>query len=157
MSKFFDDINSPADLKRVKREDLPKVAEEIRELLLQSISKTGGHLGSNLGVVELTMALHYVFDSPVDKFVWDVGHQSYVHKLLTGRKDQFDKLRQYGGLCGFSKREESEHDHWNVGHGGTSVTAALAFAKARDLKREKIKLSPSSVTVRSRQVWLLRD
>ncbi len=114
MSKFFDDINSPADLKRVKREDLPKVAEEIRELLLQSISKTGGHLGSNLGVVELTMALHYVFDSPVDKFVWDVGHQSYVHKLLTGRKDQFDKLRQYGGLCGFSKREESEHDHWNV-------------------------------------------
>ncbi len=140
MSKFFDDINSPADLKRVKREDLPKVAKEIRELLLQSISKTGGHLGSNLGVVELTMALHYVFDSPVDKFVWDVGHQSYVHKLLTGRKDQFDKLRQYGGLCGFSKREESEHDHWNVGHGGTSVTAALAFAKARDLKREKNKV-----------------
>ena len=140
MSTFFDDINSPADLKRLKREDLPKVAEEIRELLLQSISKTGGHLGSNLGVVELTMALHYVFDSPVDKFVWDVGHQSYVHKLLTGRKDQFDKLRQYGGLCGFSKREESEHDHWNVGHGGTSVAAALAFAKARDLKNEKNKV-----------------
>ncbi|MDP7556325.1 MAG: 1-deoxy-D-xylulose-5-phosphate synthase [Nitrospinaceae bacterium] len=140
MSKFFDDINSPADLKRLKREDLPKVAEEIRELLLQSISKTGGHLGSNLGVVELTMALHYVFDSPVDKFVWDVGHQSYVHKLLTGRKGQFDKLRQYDGLCGFSKREESEHDHWNVGHGGTSVAAALAFAKARDLKNKKNKV-----------------
>lgn len=135
MSKFLDNINCPADLKKLKREDLPKVAEEIREMLLQSISKTGGHLGSNLGVVELTLAMHYVFDSPIDKFVWDVGHQSYVHKLLTGRKDQFDKLRQYKGLCGFSKREESEHDHWNVGHGGTSISAALAFAKARDLKK----------------------
>jgi len=140
MNHFLKNINSPVDLKKLKREHLPALAEEIRDALLQGISKTGGHLGSNLGVVELTLAMHYVFDSPIDKFVWDVGHQSYVHKLLTGRKDQFDSLRQYKGLCGFSKREESEHDHWNVGHGGTSITAALAFAKARDLKKEKNKI-----------------
>jgi 1-deoxy-D-xylulose-5-phosphate synthase len=140
MSHFLKNINSPVDLKKLKREHLPTLAEEIRDTLLQGISKTGGHLGSNLGIVELTLAMHYVFDSPIDKFVWDVGHQSYVHKLLTGRKDQFDSLRQYKGLCGFSKREESEHDHWNVGHGGTSITAALAFAKARDLKKEKNKV-----------------
>jgi 1-deoxy-D-xylulose-5-phosphate synthase len=140
MSQFLENINSPADLKKLKREDLPKLAEEIRERLLQVISKTGGHLGSNLGIVELTLAMHYIFDSPVDKFVWDVGHQSYVHKLLTGRKDRFDTLRQYEGLCGFAKREESEYDHWNVGHGGTSISAALGFAKARDLKKEKNKV-----------------
>jgi 1-deoxy-D-xylulose-5-phosphate synthase len=140
MSQFLKNINSPVDVKKLKKEDLPKLAEEIREALLQGISKTGGHLGSNMGIVELTLAMHYVFDSPVDKFVWDVGHQSYVHKLLTGRKDRFDSLRQYKGLCGFSKREESEHDHWNVGHGGTSITAALAFATARDLKKEKNKV-----------------
>jgi len=132
MSSFLENINSPADLKKLKREDLSGLAEEIRERLLQVISKTGGHLGSNLGIVELTLAMHYVFDSPKDKFVWDVGHQSYVHKLLTGRKERFDTIRQYEGLCGFSKREESEHDHWNVGHGGTSISAALAFAKGRD-------------------------
>ena len=140
MSQFLENINSPADLKKLKREDLPSLAGEIRQRLLEVISKTGGHLGSNLGIVELTLAMHHVFDSPTDKFVWDVGHQSYVHKLLTGRKDRFDTLRQYEGLCGFSKREESEHDHWNVGHGGTSISAALAFAKARDLKKEKNKV-----------------
>ena len=140
MSQFLENINSPADLKKLKREDLSSLAGEIRQRLLEVISKTGGHLGSNLGIVELTLAMHHVFDSPTDKFVWDVGHQSYVHKLLTGRKDQFDSLRQYKGLCGFSKREESEHDHWNVGHGGTSISAALAFAKARDLKKEKNKV-----------------
>ena len=106
-------------------------------MLLDTISKTGGHLSSNLGVVELTLAMHYVFNSPIDKFVWDVGHQSYVHKLLTGRKSRFKTLRQYDGLCGFTRREESQHDHWNCGHGGTSISAALAFAKARDLKKEK--------------------
>ena len=140
MSEFLENINSPADLKKLKREDLPSLAGEIRQRLLEVISKTGGHLGSNLGIVELTLAMHHVFDSPTDKFVWDVGHQSYVHKLLTGRKDRFDTLRQYEGLCGFSKREESKHDHWNVGHGGTSISAALAFAKARDLKKEKNKV-----------------
>ena len=137
MSKILDRIQSPADLKKIPREDLPQLAREIRDTLLQTISKTGGHLGSNLGVVELTMALHYVFDSPKDKLIWDVGHQSYVHKLLTGRKDRFDSLRQYGGLCGFARREESDHDHWNVGHGGTSISAALGYAKARDLKQEE--------------------
>ena len=136
MSRFLDGINGPQDLKKLNREDLPALAAEIRNTLLETISKTGGHLGSNLGVVELTLALHYVFDSPRDKFVWDVGHQSYVHKLLTGRRERFSTLRQYDGLSGFTKREENEHDHWNCGHGGTSISAALAFAKARDLKKE---------------------
>ena len=136
MSKFLSRIDCPQDLKKLSVEDLPLLAREIRDTLLQTISETGGHLSSNLGVVELTLALHYVFDSPKDKFVWDVGHQSYVHKLLTGRRDRFSTLRQQGGLCGFTRREESEHDHWNCGHGGTSISAALAFAKARDLKNE---------------------
>ena len=115
---------------------MPILAREIRDTLLQTISETGGHLSSNLGVVELTLAMHYVFDSPKDKLVWDVGHQSYVHKLLTGRRDRFNTLRQADGLCGFTKREESEHDHWNADTVGTSISAALAFAKARDLKKE---------------------
>ena len=140
MNKFLDKINSPADLKKIRLEDMPVLAEEIREQLLKAISKTGGHLGSNMGIVELTIALHYVFDSPKDKFVFDVGHQSYVHKLFTGRKDRFDTIRQYKGLCGFTRREESEHDHWNCGHGGTSISAALAFATARDLKKEDNKV-----------------
>jgi len=137
MSKLLDSVDSPQDLKNIPVEKLPELAKEIRDMLLDTISKTGGHLSSNLGVVELTLAMHYVFNSPIDKFVWDVGHQSYVHKLLTGRKSRFDTLRQYDGLCGFTKREESQHDHWNCGHGGTSISAALAFAKARDLKKEK--------------------
>ena len=137
MSKFLSQIDNPQDLKKIAIPDLPSLAKEIRDTLLETISKTGGHLSSNLGVVELTMAMHYVFDSPRDKFVWDVGHQSYVHKLLTGRRDKFNTLRQYEGLCGFTRRAESEHDHWNCGHGGTSISAALGFAKARDLKNEK--------------------
>ena len=137
MNKLLNQIEGPEDLKKIAAEDLPQVAKEIRDTLLQIISQTGGHLSSNLGVVELTLAMHYVFDSPKDKFVWDVGHQSYVHKLLTGRRDRFHTLRKYDGLCGFTKREESIHDHWNCGHGGTSISAALAFAKARDLKKEK--------------------
>lgn len=140
MSKLIDRIDSPDDLKKIDREDLPRVAEEIRHLLLETISKTGGHLGSNMGVVELTIALHYVFDNPTDKFLWDVGHQSYVHKILTGRKNRLHTLRQYKGVGGFTRREESPHDHWNCGHGGTSISAALAFAMARDLKKEKNKV-----------------
>ena len=140
MTQFLDNVNNPSDLKKIKREDLPAVANEIRQVLLQTISKRGGHLASNMGVVELTIAMHYVFDNPTDKFVWDVGHQSYVHKLLTGRRERFDSLRQYGGLSGFTKREESENDHWNCGHGGTSISGALAFAMARDLKKEKNKV-----------------
>ena len=137
MSKLLDSVDSPQDLKNIPVDKLPELAKEIRDMLLDTISKTGGHLSSNLGVVELTLAMHYVFNSPIDKFVWDVGHQSYVHKLLTGRKSRFKTLRQYDGLCGFTRREESQHDHWNCGHGGTSISAALAFAKARDLKKEK--------------------
>ncbi len=137
MSKYLNRVDSPQDLKKLSIEELPFLAREIRDTLLNTISETGGHLSSNLGVVELTLAMHYVFDSPKDKFVWDVGHQSYVHKLLTGRRDKFGSLRQADGLCGFTRREESEHDHWNCGHGGTSISAALAFAKARDLKNEK--------------------
>ncbi len=136
MNKLLTHIEGPDDLKKIKPEELPQLAKEIRDNLLQVISQTGGHLASNLGVVELTIALHYVFNSPKDKFVWDVGHQTYVHKLLTGRRDRFHTLRQYDGLCGFTKREESTHDHWNCGHGGTSISAALGFAKARDLKKE---------------------
>ncbi len=135
MDRFLSGVDSPEDLKKLSVEELPFLAREIRDMLLRTISETGGHLSSNLGVVELTMAMHYVFDSPKDKFIWDVGHQSYVHKLLTGRKGRFGTLRQHEGLCGFTKREESEHDHWNCGHGGTSISAALAFAKARDLKK----------------------
>ena len=137
MSKLLDSVDSPQDLKNIPVDKLPELAKEIRDMLLDTISKTGGHLSSNLGVVELTLAMHYVFNSPIDKFVWDVGHQSYVLKLLTGRKSRFKTLRQYDGLCGFTRREESQHDHWNCGHGGTSISAALAFAKARDLKKEK--------------------
>jgi 1-deoxy-D-xylulose-5-phosphate synthase len=140
MSELLNKIEGPEDLKKVSLEDFPQLAKEIRDTLLQTISQSGGHLSSNLGVVELTLAMHYVFDSPKDKFIWDVGHQSYVHKLLTGRRDRFHTLRKYDGLCGFTKREESVHDHWNCGHGGTSISAALAFAKARDLKNEKNKV-----------------
>ncbi len=136
MSDFLSQINGPQDLKKLDIDQLPDLAEEIRNRLLETISKTGGHLGSNLGIVEITMALHYVFDSPKDKFVWDVGHQSYVHKILTGRNDRFETVRQYEGLCGFTRREESEHDHWNCGHGGTSISGAVGFAIGRDLKKE---------------------
>jgi 1-deoxy-D-xylulose-5-phosphate synthase len=140
MHKLLSQIKNPQDMKKIVPEDLPQLAKEIRDALLQVISQNGGHLSSNMGVVELTMAMHYVFESPKDKFVWDVGHQSYVHKLLTGRYDQFHTLRKQDGLCGFTKREESVHDHWNCGHGGTSISAALAFAQARDFKKENNKV-----------------
>jgi len=140
MPKLLSQIKDPRDLKKIDPEDLPQLAGEVRDTLLKVISQNGGHLSSNLGVVELTLAMHYVFESPKDKFVWDVGHQSYVHKLLTGRFDRFHTLRKQDGLCGFTKREESVHDHWNCGHGGTSISAALAFAQARDLKNENNKV-----------------
>jgi 1-deoxy-D-xylulose-5-phosphate synthase len=115
-------------------DELIKLSAEIRQFLIEKLSKTGGHIGPNLGVVELTIALHKVFDSPKDKFLWDVGHQSYVHKILTGRACEFDTLRQYKGLCGFPKRSESEHDVWETGHSSTSLSAAMGMAIARDLK-----------------------
>jgi 1-deoxy-D-xylulose-5-phosphate synthase len=130
-------ISSPADLKKLPPELLPQVAQEIRETIIATVSKTGGHLAPSLGVVELTLALHYVFDTPRDKIIWDVGHQAYAHKLLTGRQEQFATLRQYGGLSGFPKRAESVYDAFDTGHSSTSISAALGMASARCLKRER--------------------
>ncbi|KUJ91286.1 MAG: 1-deoxy-D-xylulose-5-phosphate synthase [Thermoanaerobacter thermocopriae] len=134
---MLEQINSPYDLKKIDKKDFPLLCEEIRQFLIEKVSKTGGHLASNLGIVELTVALHYVFNSPVDKIIWDVGHQCYVHKMLTGRKDQFDTLRKFNGLSGYTKRTESVHDIFGAGHSSTSISAALGIAKARDLKGEK--------------------
>lgn len=127
-------IKSPEFLKNRSHAELTTLAKNIRQFLIEKLSKTGGHLGPNLGVVELTLILHKLFDSPNDKIIWDVGHQSYVHKILTGRADQFDTLRQYKGLSGFPKRSESEHDVWETGHSSTSLSAAMGMAVARDLK-----------------------
>ncbi len=137
---MLEKINSPKDLKKLSLGELNDLRREIRYFLLKCVSETGGHLAPSLGVVELTMALHYVFDSPKDKIVWDVGHQAYVHKLLTGRKKGFKTLRQYKGMSGFPKTKESPHDAFNVGHASTSISAALGMAKARDFKGEKNKV-----------------
>ena len=137
MGKLLDHIRSPADLKALKKEQLPLLAAEIREEIIRTVSRTGGHLASNLGVVELTIALHYVFNSPNDRLMWDVGHQTYAHKLLTGRRPRFKTLRQFGGLSGFPKREESPHDCFDAGHSSTSISSALGMAVARSLKGEK--------------------
>lgn len=131
---LLDQINGPQDLKALTTAQLEHLAGEIRQFLIEKLSVTGGHLAPNLGVVELTLAMHYLFNSPEDKFIFDVGHQSYVHKILTGRKDRFDTLRKYQGLCGFVKRSESEHDVWEAGHSSTSLSAAMGMALARDLK-----------------------
>jgi len=128
-------IENPSFLKNKSIEELEKLSEEIRAFLIQQLSETGGHIAPNLGVVELTIALHKVFNSPKDKFLWDVGHQSYVHKILTGRAKEFSTLRQYKGLCGFPKRIESEHDVWETGHSSTSLSAAMGMAIARDIKK----------------------
>ncbi|PKM79342.1 MAG: 1-deoxy-D-xylulose-5-phosphate synthase [Firmicutes bacterium HGW-Firmicutes-13] len=136
MPGFLKKINGPSELKKLSLENLQELAEEIRETLITTVSKNGGHLAPNLGVVELTIALHSVFNSPEDKIIWDVGHQSYVHKLLTGRKDKFSTLRCYQGISGFPRKGESEHDAFQTGHSSTSISAALGLAKARDLKGE---------------------
>lgn len=135
-NKFLDKINSPADVKKLSVPQLEQLAKEIRQLLISVISHTGGHLAPNLGVVELTLALHKVFNTPEDKIIFDVGHQSYIHKIITGRREQFPTLRQYGGLSGFPKRSESEHDAFGTGHSSTSISAALGMACARDLQGE---------------------
>jgi len=137
MKKILDSINDSNDVKKLDYEELDLLSAEIREFLINSISKTGGHFASNLGVVELTLAMHHVFDFPNDKIVWDVGHQSYTHKILTGRKDKMHTLRQLNGLSGFPKREESEYDCFDTGHSSTSISAAIGIARARDLKHEK--------------------
>ena len=125
-------INQVNDIKQLNKKELEELAEEIRRFLIEKISVTGGHLASNLGVVELTMALHLSFDLPKDKIVWDVGHQSYTHKILTGRKDGFDTLRKFGGMSGFPKTKESDCDCFNTGHSSTSISAGLGLAMGRD-------------------------
>jgi 1-deoxy-D-xylulose-5-phosphate synthase len=134
---FLETIMTPSDLKKLTFDQMERLAQEIRSYLLEVVSRTGGHLAPNLGVVELSIALHYVFNSPQDKIIWDVGHQSYVHKILTGRREELKTLRQFKGLSGFPKRSESVHDCFETGHSSTSISAALGFALARDLKQEK--------------------
>lgn len=136
------DIKDPKFLKDLSIKELEALSKDIRSFLIEKLSVTGGHIGPNLGVVELTIALHKCFDSPKDKFLWDVGHQSYVHKILTGRAGQFDTLRQYKGLCGFPKMVESEHDVWETGHSSTSLSAAMGMVIARDLKKEDSHIIP---------------
>ncbi|MDD5658019.1 MAG: 1-deoxy-D-xylulose-5-phosphate synthase N-terminal domain-containing protein, partial [Elusimicrobia bacterium] len=138
--KLLPNINSPSDLRKLKVAQLPQVCSEIRQTILETISQTGGHLGSSLGATEIITALHYVFKSPRDKFVFDTGHQSYGHKILTGRRDKFPKVRQFGGISGFPKRSESEYDVFGTGHASTAISAALGVAAARDLKGEKFKV-----------------
>ncbi|NLM96353.1 MAG: 1-deoxy-D-xylulose-5-phosphate synthase [Halanaerobiaceae bacterium] len=137
MSSLLDKINSPQDLKALRIDDLYKLSEEIRSFIIRTVADTGGHLASNLGVVELTIALHYHLNSPEDKIIWDVGHQSYTHKILTGRKDKFYTIRQYKGLSGFPKRKESIHDIIETGHSSTSISTGLGLALARDLNKRK--------------------
>ena len=136
MDKLLSSINSPADLRRLSPKQLTQLAKEVRDLIIRVVSKKGGHLASNLGVVELTIALHYVFDFSRDKVIWDVGHQTYTHKIITGRRDDFHTLRRYGGISGFPRREESEYDHFNTGHSSTSISAALGMAVARDYNHD---------------------
>src|SRR5881396_3066599 len=135
MNRYLDMVDSPEHVKKLKLDQLQQLAEEIRHELITVLSKHGGHLGPNLGVVELTIALHYVFSTPTDKFVWDVSHQSYVHKLLTGRKSRFHTIRTTGGLSGFSVRTESEHDCYGAAHAGTALSAALGICAARDQRQ----------------------
>jgi 1-deoxy-D-xylulose-5-phosphate synthase len=137
MYEILDKYNDPKDIKKMSYAKLDNFAQEIRQFLIDKVSKTGGHLASNLGVVELTLSLYNVFDFTKDKIVWDVGHQAYVHKILTGRKDKFESLKKYGGMSGFPKKDESSFDMFQTGHSSTSISAALGMARARDLRKEK--------------------
>ena len=134
--EFLDQINFPLDLKKISETKLQKVADELREEMIDVVSITGGHLGASLGVVELTVALHYIFNTPKDKLIWDVGHQCYPHKILTGRKDRIRTLRQGGGLSGFTKRSESEYDTFGAAHSSTSISSALGIAEANKLSNK---------------------
>lgn len=138
--KYLNSVNTPEDLKKLNLTELKVLVDEIREFLVDTISKIGGHLGASLGVAELTVALHYVFNTPDDRLIWDVGHQGYIHKILTGRKDQLKTIRQYGGISGFLKRSESEYDVFGAGHASTSLSAALGVATARDFLKKKNKV-----------------
>src|SRR6266498_3509318 len=140
MSRILDTINTPYDVRKLDRRQLAQLAEEIRERIIDVVSKVGGHFGGNLGIVELTLALHWVFDTPRDQIVFDTGHQTYPHKLITGRRDTFETIRMHGGISGFCKREESEYDVFNAGHASTSISAALGIAVARDLRKENYRV-----------------
>jgi 1-deoxy-D-xylulose-5-phosphate synthase len=137
---LLETIDSPADLRKLDRGELPQLARELRAFLLRSVASTGGHLSSNLGTIELTIALHYVFDTPRDRIVWDVGHQTYAHKILTGRRTRMDKLRQWGGPGGFPRRDESEYDTFGTAHSSTSISAALGMAAAKKLTGDSRKV-----------------
>ena len=139
--KFLDNVNFPSDIKNLKSSELITLSKELREELIEAVSFTGGHLGAGLGVVELTVALHHVFDTPNDKIVWDVGHQSYPHKILTGRKNRIKTLRQGNGLSGFTKRSESEYDPFGAAHSSTSISAALGIATANKLSKKSEKFT----------------
>ena len=134
--KFLNEIKFPADIKKLSQSDLKALAEEVRDELVDAVSETGGHLGAGLGVVELTVALHYIFNTPSDKLIWDVGHQAYPHKILTGRKDRIRTLRKGGGLSGFTKRSESEYDPFGAAHSSTSISSALGIAVANKLSNK---------------------
>ncbi|MEA2568441.1 MAG: 1-deoxy-D-xylulose-5-phosphate synthase [Acidobacteriota bacterium] len=140
MTRLLDQIDTPADVRKLDRKQLPQLAQEIRETIIDTVSKIGGHFGGNLGVVELTLALHYAFDTPRDQIVFDTGHQTYPHKLITGRRETFPTIRQHEGISGFCKREESEYDVFNAGHASTSISAALGIAVARDLRKENYRV-----------------
>jgi 1-deoxy-D-xylulose-5-phosphate synthase len=140
MTRLLDQINSPADVRKLDRKQLPQLAQEIRERIIEVVSQIGGHFGGNLGIVELTLALHYVFDTPRDQLVLDTGHQSYPHKLITGRRDRFHTIRQHDGISGFCKREESQYDVFNAGHASTSISSALGIAVARDFRKENYRV-----------------
>ena len=137
---MLEKINKPNDIHKIALADFPQLAEEIRQFLIESVSHTGGHLASNLGVVELTMALHNVLEFPEDKIVWDVGHQAYTHKILTGRKEGFKNLRKEGGMSGFPKRCESDCDAFDAGHSSNSISAGLGYVRARDLQGQKYRV-----------------
>mgnify|MGYP006187751655 CR=1 FL=1 len=147
MTGLLSTIDSPADLRRLTRAQLPALATELRDFLLHSVARTGGHLSSNLGTVELTLALHYVFNTPEDRIVWDVGHQTYPHKILTGRRERMHTLRQLGGVAGFPRRDESEFDTFGTAHSSTSIS--VAPIKAGRLRRNRFRLRPRSTGTRS--------
>src|SRR6185437_11135269 len=134
---LLDKVNYPSDIRGLTKEQLPQLADELRQETISAVSVTGGHLGASLGVIELTVALHYFFDTPNDKLIWDVGHQAYPHKILTGRRDRIRTLRTGGGLSGFTKRSESEYDAFGAAHSSTSISAGLGMAVARDLSGQK--------------------
>src|SRR5438105_1722629 len=134
---LLEKINSPADLRRLRLDQLQDVAEEIRRYILETMSRVGGHTGASLGAIELAVAMHYAFDTPRDRLVWDVGHQAYAHKILTGRRDQLSSIKQYGGLSGFLRRDESEYDTFGAGHASTTLSGDLGMVIARDWKEEE--------------------